>query len=525
MQKVAIYCRLSDEDKNKQSDLQDSESIQNQKTMLINYALQNGWEIYDLYSDDDYSGADAAVSRPEFERLIKDAEGKKFDIVLAKTQSRFTRDMEILERYIHNKFPEWGIRFVSIVDNIDTDNKGNKKSRQINGLINEWYLEDLSDNIKAVLNSKKRQGKFVGAFAAYGYKKDANDRNKLIIDEPAADIVRTIFKLYLEGYGLTRIAQYLNDREIPCPSEYKRLNGDNYLPRQQGLKGKIWRDTSVCSILKNEVYCGDLVQGKSGSISYKNSKKVRKAPSEWIVSEGTHDPIISHETFLKAMNTAKTRTRPDSNGKKHIFAGKLKCVECNSILVKRHGKKSKEGTARAYFSCPMKKFGICINGATVSYHLVYEKVYEEIKKIIKAYVSEDDISNLIIEKDVINEKIESIQISISNLERQISDVNIALENLYIDKVKSVISESQFIKLSQSFNKRQEELTNQKKSQIDEMKGLNQKVNSVNEKKKVIEKYVNISKLTKEIIDEFIECIYIKNTGARGVKEITISWNL
>ena len=147
--KVAIYCRLSEEDRNKQFETDDSGSIQNQKAMLMQYAMEQGWELYNIYSDDDYAGADRR--RPEFNRLLEDAEKRRFDIILCKTQSRFTRELELVEKYIHGLFPLWGIRFISIVDNADTANKGNKKSRQINGLVNEWYLEDMSDNIRSVL--------------------------------------------------------------------------------------------------------------------------------------------------------------------------------------------------------------------------------------------------------------------------------------------------------------------------------------------------------------------------------------
>ncbi|WP_027399405.1 recombinase family protein [Anaerovorax odorimutans] len=519
MQKVAIYCRLSDEDKNKQSDMQDSESIQNQKTMLINYALQNKWEVYDLYSDDDYSGAD--TGRPEFNRLLCDAENKKFNIVLAKTQSRFTRDMEIVEKYLHNKFIRWGIRFISVVDNADTYNKGNKKSRQINGLVNEWYLEDLSENIKAVLNSKKKQGKYVGAFAPYGYLKNPKDKNKLIIDEVAAENVKTIFKLYIQGYGLTKIAQYLNDKGYPCPSEYKRLNGENYIPRQKGIKGKIWRDTSVSFILNNRMYCGDMVQGKTETVSYKDNRKIRKKPSEWVIIENTHKPIISREIYFKAYDIAKLRTRPENSGKKHIFAGKIKCSECNSVLVKRYGA-TKDNK---YFICPMKKYGVCEKGATISYNLICEAVYSELKQTIKEYVSEDEINNLIVEKNVIDENIKSIQTILSSIEQELKDLNNALENLYIDKVRNIISEEQFSNMSKSFLDKQKKLISQKSVQSSQIKKLIKKNNLKNEKIEVITKFLNLNELSKELIDEFINCIYVKNTEYKGIKEITIKWKL
>ena len=174
MDKVAIYCRLSEEDRDKLNKTDDSESIKNQKSMLLKYAMQQGWEVYNIYSDDDYAGADR--KRPEFNRLLHDAEEGKFDIVLCKTQSRFTRELELVEKYIHGLFPLWGIRFVGLVDNADTDNKGNKKARQINGLVNEWYLEDMSDSIKSSLTIRRQNGHHIGAFALYGYMKDPKSK-------------------------------------------------------------------------------------------------------------------------------------------------------------------------------------------------------------------------------------------------------------------------------------------------------------------------------------------------------------
>ena len=207
--KVAIYCRLSDEDRDKISVTDDSASIQNQKSMLITYAINRGWEIYSIYSDDDYSGADR--NRPEFNRLLQDAQARKFNIVLCKSQSRFTRELELVEKYIHTLFPMLGIRFVSLVDSADTDDRGNKKSRQINALVNEWFLEELSDNIREVLTSRRQQGYHIGSFAPYGYKKDPNERGHLIIDPEAASVVREIFTLFLDGKGKQLIARTLTE--------------------------------------------------------------------------------------------------------------------------------------------------------------------------------------------------------------------------------------------------------------------------------------------------------------------------
>ena len=289
MTKVAIYCRLSEEDRDKRCEKDDSESIQNQKAMLCEYALEHRWDIYNIYSDDDYTGADR--KRPQFNTLLEDAKSKKFDIILCKTQSRFTRELELVEKYIHGLFPIWGIRFISIVDNADTANKGNKKSRQINGLVNEWYLEDMSDNIKSVLTNKRKNGVHIGAFALYGYMKDPNQKGHLVIDEEAAAIVREVFTLFSKGYGKTAIARMLNDREIPNPTEYKRLQGLRY--KQPTRKNStLWKYFAISDMLINEIYIGNMVQGKYGSVSYKTKQNKPRPKEEWYVVEGTHEPII-----------------------------------------------------------------------------------------------------------------------------------------------------------------------------------------------------------------------------------------
>lgn len=269
---VAIYCRLSEEDRNKRNRNDDSGSIQNQKLMLTEYANKQGWQIYKVYSDDDYTGSDR--NRPAFNQMITDAKLNKFNIVLCKTQSRFTRELEIVERYIHGMFPEPGIRFVSVVDNIDTDIIGNKKTRQINGLINEWYLEDMSDSIKAALKTRMKAGYFIGSFAPYSYKKDPENKGHLIIDEEAAEVVREIFRLYIQGYGRTSIARILNQRGIESPEKYFMQNGHKKHSIGKGGAGS-WKYYTVSHILENEVYIGYLVQGKTYNPTYKSKRRHR----------------------------------------------------------------------------------------------------------------------------------------------------------------------------------------------------------------------------------------------------------
>ena len=329
MMKAAIYCRLSEEDRNKALETDDSNSIQNQKSMLLQYAMEQGWDVYNIYSDDDYTGADR--KRPEFNRLLEDAKNRRFDIVLCKTQSRFTRELELVEKYIHGLFPVWGIRFVSIVDNADTANKGNKKSRQINGLVNEWYLEDMSDNIRSVLTNRRQNGFHIGAFAPYGYRKDPEQKGRLLIDEEAASVVREVFTLFAKGCGKTAIARMLNDRGVPNPTEYKRLHGLRYQQPKQKIS-TLWKYFSIADMLSNEVYIGNMVQGRYGSVSYKTKQNKPRPKSDWYVVKGTHEAIIDPVLWNSVQTLIAQRARPFSTGAIGLFARKTRCAACGCTL-------------------------------------------------------------------------------------------------------------------------------------------------------------------------------------------------
>lgn len=297
-ERAAIYCRLSVEDAGLDVG-GESESISNQKSLLENYAKKMGWQVAGIYMDEDYSGL--REDRPGFLALLQDAEKGKFSIILCKTQSRFTRNMATAERYLHEVFPLWGIRFVTVVDGVDTSKKENKKARQINSLINEWYCEELSENIRAVFRRKMEMGQFLGNYAPYGYQKDKKDRHHLVVEEETAAVVRLIFRYAAGGLSSKKIAARLMALGVETPSERKRKKGED-LGRKEN---HIWARTTIGKILKNPVYLGHMVQGREEKISYK-SKKTRMCPQEeWIVVSHTHDAIVSAELFEKAQKAKK----------------------------------------------------------------------------------------------------------------------------------------------------------------------------------------------------------------------------
>ena len=196
--RAALYLRLSKEDKDKMSEGDESASIVNQRLLLKSYADENGYKTVDIYADDDESGL--YDDRPEFCRMIADAKENKFDVIIAKSQSRFSRNMEHIEKYLHHDFLNWGIRFIGVTDGADTDDYANKKTRQISGLVNEWYCEDLSKNIRSAFDVKRKEGQFLGASCPYGYCKDGENHNHLVVDPYASKVVKEIYHLYLKGY-------------------------------------------------------------------------------------------------------------------------------------------------------------------------------------------------------------------------------------------------------------------------------------------------------------------------------------
>ena len=402
--RAAIYCRLSEEDRNKRDPREDSGSIRNQKAMLTAYCVEKCWQVYDIYSDDDYTGSDR--NRPEFQRLLADANQRRFDIVLCKTQSRFTREVELVERYIHGLFPRLGIRFVSIVDNADTAAPGNKKARQINALVNEWYLEDLSENIRTVLTGRRKEGFHIGSFALYGYRKDPERRGHLLVDEAAAAVVREVFSRYAAGAGMTAIARSLNTRNIPNPTAYKQQQGLNY--RQPSGNSGLWTYSAVSSLLRNEMYTGTLVQGKYGSVSYK-TKENRPRPREvWLRVPDTHEAIIPPELWSQVQTRLAQRARPMATGEAGIFTGLLRCAGCGCAL------RTSVSHGRRYFLCPTHRLekSRC-PGAFLSADALAQAVGDALAQLLAAAPLPDSAPSVppALDRTTVNGLIQRIEVS------------------------------------------------------------------------------------------------------------------
>lgn len=515
--KVAIYCRLSEEDRNKENEEDDSTSIKNQKLMLAEYAIKQGWDIEGIYSDDDYTGADR--NRPDFNKVLKLAEERKIDIILCKSQSRFTRELELVEKYINGLFLEWGIRFVGLVDNADTNIKGNKKSRQINGLVNEWFLEDLSDNIKTVLENKRKNGLFTGGIALYGYKKDPDKKGHLIIDEEAAQTVREVFKLYDQGYGKTAIARILNNRGIPNPTQYKLEQGIAY-KKPKGKTGTLWKYSSISSMLTNEMYIGNMVQGRYGSISYKSKKNKPKPKDQWVIVKNTHEPIIDMELWKRVQEKVKANFKPFESGQIGIFAKKCRCKYCGYIL------KSSKTREDRYLRCPTRQIDkSSCKGSFISENVLKRTVLKELNSLIEQYLNVDELKESIILKQFKNEK-EELRKEISQYQMTIDKKTKIIQNLYLDKVNEIITQEQFLEFNKNFNKEKENLEKILNERKQKLQKIDNEQDALNNKKYILEKYTNVTELTREMVENLIDYIEV---GAKDPetkkKPIEIHWKI
>lgn len=514
---AAIYARLSEEDRDKTDSSMDSESIINQVMLLKQYADNNGWDVYECYTDDDWTGADR--NRPAFNRLLQDAEQGKFNIVLCKTQSRFTRELEMVEKYIHGLFPLWGIRFVGVVDNADTSIKGNKKSRQINGLVNEWYLEDMSENIKAVLTTRRKEGYYIGSTPLYGYRKDPARKGHLIIDPEAAEVVRLVFHSFANGMGKTAIAKMLNERGIPNPTEYKRQNGIAYKTPHHKI-GTLWKYYTIADMLVNEMYIGNLVQGKYGSVSYKTKKNKPIPKDKWIRVEHTHEAIIEKELWDAVQKMLKERAKPFLTGEVGIFARKVRCKHCGYVM--RSGK----GRGKYYLKCSTRHVAkdTCI-GSFIFVDKLEQIVIEELRAMNEEYLDQQRLENEIVLKHSVSDEIAKWKLRSGQLEQSIAQFDTAMKNLYMDKIKGEIDREQFKVLCRELEEDKERAKERYKLSLQKIEELQSQMRKQRDKKKIIQEYVNVKELNRAMVEQLIDYIEVsKRDPVTKMLNVEIHWN-
>ena len=449
---AAIYLRLSSDD----GDKAESDSIRNQRSLLQDFVSKHSeLSLIEEYVDDGYSGAN--FERPAFQRMMEDVRNHKINCIIVKDLSRLGRNYIETGRYLEKIFPVLGVRFIAVndhYDSADTKNDADQIIVPFKNLINDAYCRDISMKIRSQLEIKRKKGEFTGSYASYGYAKDPVDKNHLVIDEYAAEIVRFIFNMKMDGYSADRIAMKLNEMGVLTPMEYKRSCGFNYTCGFRSYKDAKWCATSVLRILKNELYVGTMVQGKTRKINYKVKVCMDVRPEDWVRVEGTHEPIVSREIFECVQNLMKldTRTSPEEE-MIYIFSGLLRCGDCGQNMVRRVVKK--KGKQYRYYHCSTYKNKEGCTSHNISDAKLQKVVLEAIQKQIA----------LLVQADAIMAQIENIpqqQFGVKLLDSQIRTLNAEVQkykdlrnNLYQDMVDGIITREEYRDIKQTFTRKME----------------------------------------------------------------------
>ena len=469
---AAMYLRLSREDSdagttadtgsagNAEATFRaESNSIGSQRELIRSFIReQEDIELFDCYADDNYSGSN--FERPEFKRMISDITAGRVNCVIVKDLSRFGRDYIETGRYLDQVFPALGVRFIALTDRYDSfsaDAGERNIVLPVKNFINDSYCRDISTKVKSQLAIKRRKGECLAAFAVYGYRKSAEDRNRLLVDDYAAGIVRRIFAWKIEGMAVSAIAEKLNGLHILSPKEYKKSLGLNYRGGFTRGSDSRWSSPSVRRILTNEVYLGHLVQGRTERVNYKVKKCVEKPKEEWIRVENTHEPIISADDFAIVQNLLKADGRI-SPEKKEIspFMGLLFCGDCREQMVRRVNRY--KGTEKVYYICSTKN-----RGEGCSRHSIEETVLKEltgtaIRRYANDFLDQERLFAQAKEREANLQAVISYNKEIARLKKEQDKYYSLCAGLYEDLGTGVITREEFERLHGEFQRKAKSLS-------------------------------------------------------------------
>lgn len=504
--KVAMYIRLSRED----GDKEESSSVTNQRNIITRFINENdNFIIVDEYVDDGYTGTN--FNRPAFQRMIKDIEKGKINTVITKDLSRLGRDYIDTGRYVQRYFPENRVRYIALLDGIDTlEDAGMNDIAPFKSVINDMYVKDISKKITSALKERKTAGNFLAVTAPYGYKKNPENKYQLVINEEEAKVVRYIFRLYLQGNGLTKIAKILTEEEIPVPGISRNIG----TTRKTKLYN-CWKQTTISRILKNPVYIGNLEQFKRKKVNYKSKKRVSVPKEDRVICYNTHEPIIKKEDFDEVQKII-TENKAFSKSTKHdyLFKGFLYCADCGAKLYLTYSDYAykKYGEYRYTTVCyTYSKYYTQCSRHSNSIPILEKILIENIKKVCNAYLNRDLEKELIemVEKENKRNVLEQeYNKKIDNIETKIEDLNLCIRNLYMDKVKNVITEKDYIELSKNFTQERDKLINEKEELLKLSTNLKNDNNNKEEIEKVAKEFVSLKKPTKELLSRLIDKVTI-----------------
>ena len=527
---TALYCRLSVEDTKEKGGKDDpSNSIQHQQIMLMEYAKSQYFPNPTFFIDDGYSGVDFS-NRPGFQKMLAEIEAGHVEVVITKDLSRLGRNSSLTGLYINYTFPQYGVRYIAINDHFDTidPNSTDSDMAGIKNWFNEWYSKDTSRKIRAVNKAKGERGERLTTNVPYGYKRDPGDPKKWVIDEEAAQVVKRIFALCMEGKGPSQIAALLEKEKVLNPTAYKQREGRK-TPHQTPENEYRWHESTVAYILEYMEYTGCTVNFKT----YTNSiwdKKQRLNPVEnQAVFPNTHERIIDDDVFEKVQEIRSQRHRMTRTGKSSIFSGMVYCADCGSKM--QYGSSNNRDFNQDFFDCALhKKNRSKCRGHFIRVKVLEGQVLNHVQRVTDYILCHEDYFRKVMEEQLRVESTEKLTVlkkQLARNEKRIADLKRLFMKIYEDNASGKLSDDRFDMMSQSYDAEQKQLEEEVLSIRQEIEVQEQQIENIEKVIQKAHKYVHIEELTPYALRELVSAIYVdapdKSSGKR-VQHIHIKYD-
>ena len=511
---VALYVRLSRDDENEG----DSNSIAHQKRILEQYAIDHHFPNTQFYVDDGYSGA--SFNRPDYQRMMSDMEDGRIGIIITKDLSRLGRNQLHTGLYIEERFPQFGVRYIAINDNVDTENAESNDLMPFKNLFNEWFVRDTSRKIRAVQRAKAQRGERLGTRAPYGYKKDENAKGKLIVDEEAAAVVRRIFALCAAGRGPSQIAKQLKAERVLCPAVYtycKFGSGHTCLDLSQPYN---WSNSTIANILENEAYLGNTVNMKFTTKSYKDKRYVQHPREECLVFEGTHPALITQEVWDIVQRVRQHKRRRTNMDEQNKYSGLVVCADCGSTMVLHRAHTM--SASYNHFTCrTYKKEGAEVCTAHYIRECILDEVVLEDIRRVTAMAREhtQEFATYICDRQSaeLRREIRKQETEFADMRKREAELEAIFKRLYEDSVLGRITTEQFQTLSASYVAEQEQLKTTIPQKAQAITKLKATVSGADNFIARAKRYTDIQELTPELLRLFIQKIVVHEKDVKWSK--------
>ena len=512
IRKTALYCRLSQDDGIEG----DSNSIQNQKAILQKFAEDHHFPSPCFYVDDGFSGGN--FQRPAFQQMISDMENGEIGIIVTKDLSRLGRNQLHTGLYIEERFPMFGVRYIAINDNVDTDSSESNDLMPFKNLFNEWFIRDTSRKIRAVLKAKAERGERLGTRAPYGYRKDP-DTKKLIVDEDAAVIVRRIFAMCASGSGPSQIARILKKEQILTPTMYAYTRYGITHTCLDTAHPYNWSDSAIANLLENEIYLGNTVNMKHSSRSYKDKRRVEHPREECLVFENTHPALITREVWDMVQRVRKNKRRLTKMEEQNKYSGLVFCADCGSNMVLHRAHTM--SASYNHFTCrTYKKDGEACTGHYIRECVLDEIVLEDLRRVTSAarehpekfaaYIGSKQSAEL-------QREIRRQEKELAAMRKRKAELDAIFKKLYEDSVLGRITTEQFQMLSGSYTEEQNLITVGIPQKENEIQRLRETVSGTDSFLDKAKRYTDITELTPELLRLFIEKIVVHEKEVKWSK--------